>query len=470
MASSTLAHRAAQDHVKGPIARVSTPRTPRRSTLERSISSQIASPGSVFAIEDDAVVYAFGARTIHAGFAGESVPRHTLRFGPEQAKRVDDYLLSDDDCASTSPAQWELWSLADKTYDLGLLLDKLERALRQTQNDHFLLDPKARKVVAVVPHSLPSPLLEVIVKSVFQSAQRPTHVTLLNNPLASLISSGLRSGLGIDIGWHETTVSVIYEYRDVAVKRSRCAGRAIHDAIRLALAATSGRDASDLPFTTIEQYMERCAYVRSHSSDMRMPSDKVLVMSTLSGIESRLSAVDLATAIETAAFGTAQGTTQTWDDDALPLQHLAYQCLSHLPLDVRGACISRIVITGGPSKIPGLKPRILAEIARLIEKHAWDPVLNYGSATNKKVSRSDANQQRQVLPPQGSAGHEDPMESASHKAKSSQDDQPAEVRGVHTLGAWAGGSIFAHLKLTGTVEIKVDDFMKHGLVHNVDIL
>ena len=37
------------------------------------------------------------------------------------------------------------------------------------------------------------------------------------------------------------------------------------------------------------------------------------------------------------------------------------------------------------------------------------------------------------------------------------------VRGVETLGAWAGGSLLAALKVKGTVEIDKDSFLQYGL-------
>jgi hypothetical protein len=38
-----------------------------------------------------------------------------------------------------------------------------------------------------------------------------------------------------------------------------------------------------------------------------------------------------------------------------------------------------------------------------------------------------------------------------------------DVRGVEPLGAWAGASLVASLKVDATFEIKRDDFLKHGL-------
>ena len=37
------------------------------------------------------------------------------------------------------------------------------------------------------------------------------------------------------------------------------------------------------------------------------------------------------------------------------------------------------------------------------------------------------------------------------------------VRGVETLGAWAGASLLAHLRVKGVVEIERDRFLAHGL-------
>ena len=37
------------------------------------------------------------------------------------------------------------------------------------------------------------------------------------------------------------------------------------------------------------------------------------------------------------------------------------------------------------------------------------------------------------------------------------------IRSVETLGAWAGGSLLANLRIRGVVEIDRDSFLQHGL-------
>ncbi len=37
------------------------------------------------------------------------------------------------------------------------------------------------------------------------------------------------------------------------------------------------------------------------------------------------------------------------------------------------------------------------------------------------------------------------------------------IRGVETLGAWAGASLLANLRIRGVVDIDRDSFLQHGL-------
>ena len=53
---------------------------------------------------------------------------------------------------------------------------------------------------------------------------------------------------------------------------------------------------------------------------------------------------------------------------------MVYRSLLHLPVDVRSICMSRIVFVGGGTLIPGLRKRVLDEVANLIDEQKWDPV------------------------------------------------------------------------------------------------
>ena len=68
----------------------STPESPRTPLL-RSSSNLFGSPGGSFRTEEEYVVLELGSRFLRGGFPGESAPRCTIPFGPDEQRRVGDY-------------------------------------------------------------------------------------------------------------------------------------------------------------------------------------------------------------------------------------------------------------------------------------------------------------------------------------------------------------------------------------------
>jgi len=458
-----------------------TPASPHTPLLTRSLSNQLASPGASYRTDDDTLLYELDSRSFGAGFAGDSAPRCIIPFGPGQLRRLNDFsttsttLRADNDWAK----DWELWDLDIRNMNLGLIEDKIERAIRTAHTNYLMLDQRPRKVFLVLPSALPHPLVSLTLNVVFNAFQ-PATVQLWTPPILCAVSAGLRSALVIDIGWHETTVTALYEYRDVSRKTSARAGRLLTR--NMANTLSKHAPASDpLSFDIAEDIVTRMAWCRN-SHDQHFTDSIALPLGSSS---SEIPFDCLADPVEEAFFSTPVPLEHI-DDHDLPLHLLAYKCLLSLPLDVRAICVSRILITGDISDTPGLKPRLLREIETLVNTKGWDPVMNYGSATEKRLQK--AQQQTIALPtrtkpPDGS----DP----DKQAASQPDDQPlarnapqerdevaeklqrevlkrgvtvqGEVRGVETLGAWAGASLVASLKVDAAFEIKRDDFFKNGL-------
>jgi actin-related protein len=467
-------------------AGATTPGSPHTPSLARSLSSQLAvSPAASYPRPDeDSLVYEFGSRCLRAGFAGDSAPRCIIPFGPDQNRRLNDFTASRPPSRSENDwaRDWELWDLDVRNVDLGLAEDKIERALRNAHSKYLMLDQRARKIFLALPSTLPHPLISTILTVIF-NAYQPASVQLWATPVLCAVSAGLRSALTIDIGWHETTVTALYEYREVLHKRStrgaKLLTRNMADILR-----EHAQTPEPISFETTEDIVTRMAWCSGTES--RKSAEAVSLPLGTSSIQVPFD--DLAKPVEQAFFHTPDSAEPT-DDHDLPLPLLAYKCLLSLPLDVRAICISRIVITGGASDMPGLKPRILQEIDALVQSKGWNPVVSYGSATGK--------QQQTTIRPMtipirdkllGSEGHESPerpvppipTENVPARDLPQERDEPAEksqreaskrgitiqstVRGVQTLGVWAGASLVASLKADAAFEVKRDDFLKHGLV------
>ncbi|CAK7227704.1 hypothetical protein SBRCBS47491_006658 [Sporothrix bragantina] len=194
------------------------PHTPMRTT-----PSAFSSPSTLRA-EEETIVIELGARHLRIGLAGDVVCRGTVAFGPEQQRRVGDLRVwqedyhqdwrraGEDGAGRTWDTAYELWQMDVRNIDTGLISDKLERALREAF----------------------------------------TNVSLLSAPVAAAVAAGLRSALVIDLGWAETVVTSVYEYREVSSTRSVRAGRMLVQAMHDLLAGIMdpqyvGKDAKGAP-------------------------------------------------------------------------------------------------------------------------------------------------------------------------------------------------------------------------------
>lgn len=114
------------------------PSTPHRSASGISTTSSFDSPAALRA-EEDLLVLDLGTRFLRVGFAGDAVPKAVIPFGPEEQRRAGDYKRWMVGYEKTwrdraSNGSWgedhELWRMDTRGLDLGLVGDKVERAMR----------------------------------------------------------------------------------------------------------------------------------------------------------------------------------------------------------------------------------------------------------------------------------------------------------------------------------------------------
>ena len=490
-----------------------TPGSPRTPLLGRSISGQFGSPGSFRVDQEDHIIYELGARHISAGFAGESRPRCIHCFGPEDGRRVGDYRVCEPGYRRKrrkvrNEEEWgedhELYRNDLRSLDLGLIEDKLERAVRTIHTDSLQLDQKPRKVVLAVASLLPTPSLEIALKVLFNHYAQPPSVVLLTTPLLACVGAGLRNALVVDLGWEETVVTAIGEYKEVYQRSSVRAGKTLsRDMAKLLEEEAKNQGHADslgnegeVSFDYAEEVMQRMGWVRSQtgSSDTSEQSASMIKIPSPdpdSQTNLHIPFTRLSKPAETALLTSSPSGGD--DDHDLPIPTLAYRVLLALPLDLRALCTSRIVITGGLSNLPGLKPRLLQELESLISRRGWDIVNNYGSATAhherilkerstnitthrrqqqvngiEEVALSPAKKPLQDSIPHSNRIHDDKHDPITQKAEREASKGRVEpvkgiVRGVETLGAWAGASLVASLRVKGVREVEREEFLKHGL-------
>jgi hypothetical protein len=120
-----------------PIPAVATPSNPH--TPLRNTSSTFGSPSALRA-EEECIILEIGARSLQIGFAGDALPKAVLGFGTDEQRRAGDYRHWEVDYMSArngyiAQESWgerqELWISDLRGLDLGLVGDKIERALRE---------------------------------------------------------------------------------------------------------------------------------------------------------------------------------------------------------------------------------------------------------------------------------------------------------------------------------------------------
>ncbi|OTA36280.1 hypothetical protein BTJ68_04501 [Hortaea werneckii EXF-2000] len=450
--------------------KVGAPGSPRTPLFSRSISSQFGSPSSFRTENDEVVVYELGARHLSAGFAGEGWPRCVYNFTPGKGGRPGDWRQFDPTFAKNkrdkekvrneSKDEGERWGRDHELYrtdlrsgvNMELVEDKLSRAVREIHTEHLQLDTKPRKACLAVPSLLPTPLLELVLRVLFEHWQQPPSITILTTPILATVGAGLRCALVIDVGWEETVVTGIGEYREVAQRRSVRAGRDLVREMRKVLedakhqSVSERKESTRVTFAEAEEVLQRMGWCRPRSSgqseedassDSTVMKRIPLPSGTLEVPFSRLS--DPA---DHTLFATNSSTDQL-DAHELPLPLLAYKALLALPLDLRSLCISRVVLTGGLSHLPGLKTRLLKELQQLISIRGWDARVHddiKDPITLKAERHTLASRELREAIARGT------------------------VRGVDTLGPWTGASlVVGTMRVKGVHEIEREEFLRFGV-------
>ncbi|KAK4156378.1 hypothetical protein C8A00DRAFT_41157 [Chaetomidium leptoderma] len=494
------------------------------STPLRPIPSNFGSPSSLRA-DEEMVIIEFGTRKLHVGFSGDPAPRGCVWFGPDQQRRAGDFREWQADYrydwkSAAAGGLWgkdhELWQYDVRGFDLGLVGDKLERALREAFTKYLLIDSRPRRMVWILPSSLPIPLLSAALDSIFSRFQPPT-VSLLSSPLALAVGAGVRSALVVDLGWSETVVTSVYEYREVDSKRSIRGGRMLveqtHNLLAKHLPETQkgSGDSQEhiLSFEECSDIATRMAWCKprhvsgpnppssdtlatvqeqdevesgDRPSSKRMGSVAIPLKSSPSPTSLELPFDALAEPCENAFFD-SQYSPASFDDHELPLPLLVYRSLLQLPVDVRSLCMSRIIFTGGCSNVLGLRGRILDELSQLVLERGWDPVQGKGVEqlrANSKLKRRGPRQAGNGPPGAASQSDDgDEQDGVWHDAantvpeadlieeqlKRGTDRRPrveGEMRAIESLGAWSGASLVTHLKAPAIATIDREVWLLHG--------
>ncbi|KAL0940795.1 actin-related protein [Colletotrichum truncatum] len=510
--------------VAGPVS----PHTP-----SRTISSAFGSPSSLRA-EEDTIVIEIGSRFIKLGFAGEPAPKAVLSLGSEEHRRVGDFRAWDPDhkddwrrrpMGKAWGVDHELWQHDVRSLDLGLVEDKIDRAIREALTKFLLIDSRPRKTVLVLSSSVPLPLLSISLDVLFNRFQAPT-VSLVSSAVMSAVGAGARSALVVDLGWSETVVTSVYEYREIRTTRTTRAGKMlvgeVHGLIQSALSLSSAhsqrvnrekeRGQHSVSFEECEEVACRLVWCRQlersgissreqqhhgeglptvEEQDESAPASPTAPQPADGIAEIPIQSVDppetlnlqfqqLSEPCENTFFA-PQCSRSSFDDNEIPVPYLIYQHLLRLPIDARAICMSRIVFVGGCSKVIGLRRRILDEVSGLVQEHGWDLVQGHAPVQYKNntllrrhniqpaTGDSTESMPSTNLPDETSSeqGHIRTAADIIEEALMKRDDHYPKIQGcvrpLESLGPWGGASLTCQLKVVAMANIDREIWLQQGL-------
>lgn len=450
-------------------------RTPSISSLTVGVplTPRHFSPGGSLHSSEEPLILEIGSKILRVGFASEGAPRCSIPWNGELCRVAGDVVNHGD---GSTLRRIELWRPDLAGLDMGLVADLVERGVRKAYNKcvrlrglwgtrdgradggcrYLLIDSKTRKVVMPVPPLLPTHLLTNAVMTVFTHFQPPS-ITLMSSPVLATIAAGLRSALVMDIGWHETIVTPVYELRPIEGR-----GVGVHGRCRRGIKVLkeqwvemiqsgleeAGKDTNVDP-DEVEEAMERVGWCRSFADPSQPapaqelpPSEQFEIpfSTTTPPCVLKIPFDLLSIPAERTFFApttTPSVTPDIPDDDDNSLPQLLYTTLLHSAVDVRAACLSRIVIVGGGSRILGLQKRVVDELRSLVEARGW----SRSSRRPKARSTSTASTPDDVAREREGAA------------------EAPKVKGVRSLGVWAGGSLLASMKVRGKLELDREKFL-----------
>ncbi|WVO13751.1 hypothetical protein L204_101373 [Cryptococcus depauperatus] len=356
---------------------------------------------SLYGIEDR-VVLDLGSRIWKVGFSGEPEPRAV-------------FLALDSSSNSTEAWDLDIGSLdgARKSRSEGNRLAgvRIANKLKETFVKHLLADSKQRKVIVTENTFLPTYIKEHIARVLFDNLRVPS-VSFTPASILALASCGRVTGLVVDIGWLETSVTPVYNSRPLfSLSRSTpLAGKKLHTRVKsllyheaiyisppislsnLARERRQGVPADLLNDSFVERVITEGCFVGSafiepeekQNVEMEVDflqeykyeiEDPQLLHTLRKRYQPSSSASDMVFSVDSSGHlqrghGTVivpgwareQAAEVLFDDDdeteGESVPHAILNTLLKLPIDLRSELASSILIIGGVSSLPNLIPRL----------------------------------------------------------------------------------------------------------------
>lgn len=277
------------------------------------------------------VVLDVGSRFITAGFAGEN---SAFFF-----ERTDKYNISGILKDANNKVIWD-YSIAN--CDFQKLEFCLERIIYFVLTQGLLVDPKRCKIVFIESLYLPKPYKEIIARVCLFNLHCVS-LTFIPSSIMTCVGSGSDCGIIVDMGYNQTTITPIFDFR-ILFKETRTTTRSCK-LIHKYLYDEFQRLGIDTSFEFIEDFiMNSCTLEEvDDKEELEIPN----------GLRHKC--------VKDSLFNDLPGVCK--DDENKTVIELIIEMIDKFPIDLKLKLASRIIFTGGISKIPGVSSFILDQLS-----------------------------------------------------------------------------------------------------------
>ncbi|PVV00261.1 hypothetical protein BB560_005371 [Smittium megazygosporum] len=367
----------------------------------------------------------------------------------------------------------------------------------------LLLDSRSVKVI-VVESNLPRPIKSILSQVFLQRLMVPA-ITFLPSSVMSLLTLGLMSGITIEIGTQESTITPVYDGRHLEtctysssvgenmVIRNLKSELKIHGFYRFA--EKKGSDANErlkLDDSILDK--DLCEFILINAlvaSPLSPPHDLVLPKSTIHQlgmshtvddpltqwfVQSSISA-DFEVMWANEKHGIILVNIPGWvrerilevifygdtGNDIYGIAPLLSKCLKSLPVDLRRNLSKRILITGKLADIPNFKNRVVGDLASLLAAdERWRNLANDIGLADAPVALSSEETNKNSTSLKGSDPHSDDFSlNPALEESSTKKIQTYSNSGIlfpSASRAWIGASIATAAGIGGTEISSVNSY------------
>ncbi|GMG35905.1 unnamed protein product [Ambrosiozyma monospora] len=291
--------------------------------------------------------------------------------------------------------------VGDLDYNLSVFLNQVIRCLFFKQ---LKLNLPSFKIL-ILENQFLGDFYKNLISNCFQRYFNARHVNFVSNSMMALFATGSPHALVIDLGWNFTTIEPIFDYRLLRnhIVFTKRGGFEIHKQYLCAMQNVQNFENVENKFDFVEDFIIKFGYVRPDIAEeaygngaIKFRKCQMIRKLQYEPIEAVLFPHQILN--QNKDNDEDESGDDEFDSDEKPIIELTVKLIKSLPIDIRSTMVSNMIITGGISKIPGMKSRFIKELKQSL------------------------------------------VECGLHKCSD-------EVRSLKTLGSWCGASLYSSTSL-----------------------